>query len=238
MVPVVKSQLRVQIPYLFYKLKKSLTICNKNNMNKWASFHRLLGNKAYRYKFYSNKYSLIKQLRVNELRTSIFLLAKKRRLFLKKGVIKKSNRLFLSRKKKLIKNLGRTVALSQRKYKGYKYSLLVGGLARNLGELSARSRKRVKLFRARKRFFVYRRKLRLRRRRVFRKSKKKKYTFIFLSFRKKKYKRRSSKSPSRKFFTNIWLIAFIFVKPVTIKKLWYSRLITNRVLSFFCTNFW
>jgi hypothetical protein len=72
----------------------------------------------------------------------------------------------------------------------------------------------------------------------FKRRKVKKYSFFFLQFRAKKYKRRSSKSPTRKFFTNIWLVAFIFTKPTRIKKLWYSKMLTRRVLSFFCTNFW
>jgi F-type H+-transporting ATPase subunit c len=63
-------------------------------------------------------------------------------------------------------------------------------------------------------------------------------SFFSLQFRKKKYKRNSSKSNSRQFFTNMWLIAFIFTKPKKIKKIWYSKLLTRRVLSFFCTNFW
>jgi hypothetical protein len=66
-----------------------------------------------------------------------------------------------------------------------------------------------------------------------------KYNLFYLNTNKKRYrKRRHSHSFSRRFFTNIWLVAFIFTKPFKFKKVWYTQLVTRRVLNFFCTNFW
>ena len=70
------------------------------------------------------------------------------------------------------------------------------------------------------------------------KRKRLKYNFVFLKVRGRRFKRVNSRSLSRKFFTSVWLVAFIFTKQAKIKKLWYSKLITRRVLTFFCTNFW
>lgn len=129
--------------------------------------------------------------------------------------------------------------LKARRFKNYQYSVFLKRLVFNLPGLPFIKKKVLKQSIVRNQFFaIRRRKKNLRLRNKFFKLKKVKCSFFFLKFRKKRYKRRSSKSSSRKFFTNMWLVAFIFTKPIKIKKLWYSKLITRRVLNFFCTNFW
>lgn len=128
--------------------------------------------------------------------------------------------------------------LGPRKFKEYQYAVLFRKVSLQL-PLSYCRKKRSKFLIARNRFFEYRRRQRnLKKKKDSLHKKKLKYSFFFLSFRKKKYKRRSSRSSSRKFFTNVWLVAFIFTRPIRIKKVWYTKLLTRRVLSFFCTNFW
>jgi hypothetical protein len=110
--------------------------------------------------------------------------------------------------------------LKVRVFKKYQYSVFFKRLVFNLRELPFRRRKALKRLILRNRSFTFRRrKKKLRFRNKFFKVKKLKYSFFFLKFRKRRYKRRSSKSPSRKFFTNLWLVAFIFTKPIRIKKL-------------------
>jgi hypothetical protein len=177
-----------------------------------------------------NRYSLVKRLRVDKLNFRLFFLNKRR---------KKLNTVrFFKIKKSLIKKFGNQSDFPPLKGKTHRYPVRLKRSVFNVGDLGYSPNKSKSGSIKRNRFFLFRRQLGLKKKVFLKGKKKKKYSFIFLSFRKKKYKRRSSKSPSRKFFTNIWLIAFIFVKPISIKKLWYSRLITNRVLSFFCTNFW
>lgn len=66
----------------------------------------------------------------------------------------------------------------------------------------------------------------------------KNYSFFFLSLSRKRSRRsKHSRSASKRFFTNIYLVAFIFIRPAKFKKIWYTKLITKRVLNFFCTNF-
>jgi hypothetical protein len=120
-----------------------------------------------------------------------------------------------------------------RQFKNYQYKKFFKKLTLNLRELP---------FQPKKRKEVKAQPLdqqRILKRLLFSQSSKiRRFSFFSLQFRKKKYKRNSSRSNSRQFFTNMWLIAFIFTKPKKIKKIWYSKLLTRRVLSFFCTNFW
>jgi hypothetical protein len=155
-----------------------------------------------------NKYSLIKKLHVNELKSRIFVLNKRCKALTKKL-------LKFGSKKTLTKEFGKAVVLLSPKE--YKYASFVRASSFNVSELPF-CRKKKKILRNR---FFFRRRLRKlsskdkntlqkkqnsglqKKLKLLRKEKKQKYTFVFLSFRKKKYRRKSSKSPSRKFFTNI-----------------------------------
>jgi len=143
-------------------------------------------------------------------------------------VIQKKSQLIIFPKNKyscvlklLKKKLRRKRILEKRKFKEYVHSIFFKRLGFNLINLPF-SRKKIRKQRiALNRLFAYRRgqkKIRFRNRRFF-KVKKKKRSFFFLKFRKKRFKRRSPKSLRRKFFTNIWLVAFIFTSPIRIKKL-------------------
>jgi exopolyphosphatase/pppGpp-phosphohydrolase len=151
-------------------------------------------------------------------------------------VTKDLNNRYSCAKSFFLNKKSRDKILGKRKFEEYQYSIFFKKVG--LGLLPFSRKKAARSLILRNRFFGYRRQQRKLKKKAVRFNRKLKYSFFFLSFRKKKYKRRSSKSSSRKFFTNIWLVAFIFTRPIRIKKVWYTKLLTRRVLSFFCTNFW
>jgi hypothetical protein len=150
-----------------------------------------------------------------------------------------TNRYSRVRRRVVINDPTKPGVLVRRRVKEYQHLLFFKRLCGPL-QLPFSRKKRLRRHVVRRKTFVARR---VRRRINFRnkflkRRKNPKYSCFFLKFRQKRYKRRSSRSDSRKFFTNIWLVAFIFTKQVRVKKLWYSKLLTKRVLTFFCTNFW
>jgi hypothetical protein len=134
------------------------------------------------------------------------------------GVFKGINNRYSLAKSFFINKKSRRKVLKRRRFKEYQYSIFFkkAGLDNSLPFFRKRASRQLI---ARNRFFEYRRtQKRLKRKPAAFRARKLKYSFFFLSFLKNKYKRRSSRSSSRKFFTNIWLVAFIFTRPIKIKK--------------------
>jgi hypothetical protein len=106
-------------------------------------------------------------------------------------------------RKRQSKKRGRSY-LRKLRFKKYQYSVFFKRFVCNLDKLPFLRKKTQKRLIIRNKFFGIRR--RLKKLSLGKKSfkpKKLNYGFFFLKFRKKRYKRRSSKRPRRKFFTNI-----------------------------------
>jgi hypothetical protein len=192
-------------PSPVFKMKINSSETKKSHIKKWLVFLREIRKILPRGPFlFSNKYSRLQAVRMGKtIKTSSHSGSSRLKLPVSQSAKLRASKLWLPKKyrKKQTRGLLRNKPrfLSRRKIKEYQYGIFFNKLTA-VGTRLPFTRKKTKFIKKNSVLAGGPKHLKLKKKNSHKKAR---YNFFCLNFRKKKYRRRSPRSSSRKFFTNI-----------------------------------